>query len=234
MVRLDHQGPRSPNQLFFTQLDFAPYIDRARAVFTGPGLDSFKTSPHSIFWVLKIFCARNFARYIESGLAHSDKYLYNIIVRLLRTLYMNRLHRIQDLTDPLCKIIQDDPVRPEIPIEQRVSPRSNIFVLLDSQGRAQSAVCVAYRDRVPHSVDELWLEDQRAATVSVFYTIWSYCAGAGRELILETRAWLEQHFQHIENFVTLSPPTKLARRFHLRNGAAVLSVNDDSVNYVYL
>jgi hypothetical protein len=37
----------------------------------------------------------------------------------------------------------------------------------------------------------------------------------------------------VKRFVTLSPMTDMARRFHLSNGAGVLQVNSTSVNYEY-
>jgi hypothetical protein len=73
----------------------------------------------------------------------------------------------------------------------------------------------------------------QSATVAVFYTIWSYRPGAGRRLIIAARRWIEENRQDIKEFVTLSPPTEMARIFHLRNGAGVFRVNHDTVNYVY-
>jgi len=143
------------------------------------------------------------------------------------------LHRITSTLDPLCSIIQDDPVRPEIPIEFRVSSTANIFVLLDDYAKPTAAVCVAYKDSVPHSLVQLALPNQLTATVAVFYTIWSYQAGAGRQLIQAVQSWLLKNNPQLTTFVTLSPPTEMARVFHLRNGADVLSVNSDTVNYIY-
>ena len=143
------------------------------------------------------------------------------------------LHRITQLSDPLCAIVKDDPVRPEIPIEFRVSERSNIFVLLDHYSKPLAAVCVCLRDSVPRSVEELAWPNITAPDTAVFYTIWSYAPGAGRELILQTRDWIINNLTGVDKFVTLSPPTDMARRFHLKNGAGVLSVNGDTVNYIY-
>lgn len=143
------------------------------------------------------------------------------------------LHVITELTDPLCRVIQDDPVRPEIPIEFRVSDRSNIFVLLDELGEPMASVCAVYKDSIPSSVVELAYPNMMAAHVAVFYTIWSYRAGAGRSLIVSAVEWLRAHRSDITDFVTLSPPTEMARVFHLRNGAQIYRVNDDTVNYIY-
>ena len=141
------------------------------------------------------------------------------------------LHVIQTLDDPLVRLVADDPVRPEIPLEFRVGPTSEIFVLLDGDD-VGAAVCCAYRDAVPATVTELSLVSD-LAHVAVFYTIWSYRPGAGRKLILAAREWIQQKRPHISEFVTLSPPTEMARVFHIRNGAAVLRVNTDTVNYIY-
>lgn len=147
------------------------------------------------------------------------------------------LHVIQTLNDPLLSVIKDDPVRPEISVDFRVSANSEIFVLLaPSEGpvpQPVSVVCAAYRSAVPSSVTELLVPAAVTASVAVFYTIWSYRAGAGRELIQAARSWIEQHRSHIREFVTLSPCSDMARRFHIRNGAQVLRVNSDTVNYVY-
>jgi hypothetical protein len=70
-------------------------------------------------------------------------------------------------------------------------------------------------------------------TVAVFYTIWSYAAGAGRELIVESVKYMKSDKPNIVDYVTYSPKTELARRFHLKNGASVYRENNDSVNYKY-
>lgn len=143
------------------------------------------------------------------------------------------LHVIQSLPDPLCSLITDDPVRPEIPLEFRVSSSSEIFVLLDAVSRAPMAcVCCAYRDNIPENTADLVLQPL-AARVAVFYTIWSYQPGAGRKLIVTARRWIQDNRTNISTFVTLSPPTDMARVFHLRNGAEVFRVNTDTVNYLY-
>jgi len=143
------------------------------------------------------------------------------------------LHVITSLSDPLCSVIQDDPVRPELPIEFRVSAHSNIFVLLDSTSTPQAAVCVAYCDQVPTSVEALVNDPHLTQSVAVFYTVWSYRAGAGRSMILATQEWIQHNRPCVEQYVTLSPPTEMARKFHIRNGAQVLRTNEHTVNYIY-
>jgi hypothetical protein len=146
---------------------------------------------------------------------------------------MPLLHVIQSLTDPLCSLITDDPVRPEIPLEFRVSTSSEIFVLLDELDLIpMAAVCCAYRDSIPKNTADLILQPL-SASVAVFYTIWSYQPGGGRSLIVAARRWIQANRAEINQFVTLSPPTDMARVFHLRNGAEVFRVNSDTVNYLY-
>lgn len=143
------------------------------------------------------------------------------------------LHVITRISDPLIRLIKDDPVRPDIPAEFRVGDTTEIFVMLDDEtNEPLAAVCVAYRDSIPADVYELARSplDPRTA---VFYTIWSYKSGAGRRLILSARGWIEVNRPNITEFVTLSPPTEMARIFHLKNGAEIFRVNPESVNYLY-
>ena len=144
------------------------------------------------------------------------------------------LHTITTLADPLLALIKDDPVRPDIPVDFRVSESCSVYVLLDDEyNKPQAVVCVARKSSVPKDVVELALVEDSPATVAVFYTIWSYSAGAGRRLIQEAQRSIRVEFKNIKTFVTLSPPTEMARSFHLKNGAGVLSVNPDTVNYIY-
>jgi hypothetical protein len=144
------------------------------------------------------------------------------------------LHTITTLSDPLLELIRDDPVRPEIPREFRVSEHCEVYVLLDDQyAKPQAVVCAAYKDSVPHDLLELAVSNSSDPTVAVFYTIWSYAPGAGRRLIRAACAKIKAHRENIKQYVTLSPPTDMARTFHIRNGADILSVNSDTVNYIY-
>lgn len=143
------------------------------------------------------------------------------------------LHIIQDLSDSLLSLIKDDPVRPEIPVEDRVNANSRIFVLRDETTQEPLAVtCVKFLDRVPSAVDDL-AETVVNTNTAVFYTIWSYAAGAGRKLIQEAQAQIRLEHPEVDVYVTLSPKTEMARRFHHKNGARTLRENPDSVNYVY-
>ena len=133
-------------------------------------------------------------------------------------------------TDPLLEYIRDDPVRPDIPAEFRVSNNRFVSALVDE--KPQAMVCVSLHNFVPSAVQELELTTLDADT-AIFYTIWSYVPGAGAELLRETVAGIKHRYPTIKNFVTLSPKTEMARRFHLKNGARIMRENAETINYEY-
>jgi hypothetical protein len=138
---------------------------------------------------------------------------------------------ITDLSNPLMEYIKDDPVRPELPCEFRVGKNKFISALIEEKPRA--IVCVSLHDFVPERVEDL-TADSEVPTTAIFYTIWSYAPGAASELLFSTVDKIKEQFPSITRFVTLSPKTEMARKFHLRNGAAVFRENLDTVNYEYL
>lgn len=135
------------------------------------------------------------------------------------------------ITEELETIIKDDPVRPEIPLTKRVNDNSRIYILKDGE-KTTAVTCIKFLDNIPAAVEEL-VENIGSATTAVFYTIWSYTPGAGRELIVEAQKSIKAEFPSIQTYVTLSPKTEMARRFHLKNGAGVYRENSDTVNYIY-
>jgi hypothetical protein len=142
------------------------------------------------------------------------------------------LHVIKSQDDPLIKFVKDDPVRPEIPADWRVSKNREVLTLVDENKNPLAMVCVAFCDNIPSSVEELLVEAIKPNT-AIFYTIWSYANGGGRNLIGEAQQYIKDTYDHITRFVTLSPTTELARRFHTKNGAKVFRQNSDTVNYEY-
>ena len=141
------------------------------------------------------------------------------------------LRFITDAQDNMLDYVRDDPVRPEIPREFRVS--KNRFVMaLDEDNKPQAMVCVSLHDFVPAAVIDL-STDTDQPTTAIFYTIWSYKAGKGRDLLIQAVKGIQEQYPSVTRFVTLSPKTELARRFHLKNGAIVFRENIESVNYEY-
>jgi hypothetical protein len=141
------------------------------------------------------------------------------------------LQTITSVTEEIVRLLKDDPVRPEIPVDRRINANSRIYVLRDGN-QTQAVTCVKFLNTIPAAVDEL-VDLVDSATTAVFYTIWSYAAGAGRTLIQEAQRSIEAEFPGIQTYVTLSPKTEMARRFHLKNGAGVYRENLDTINYIY-
>ena len=137
---------------------------------------------------------------------------------------------ITNLTDPLLDYIKDDPVRPELPKEFRVGKNKFVSALIGDFPRA--IVCVSLLDFIPEDVCDL-SRDTEVPTTAIFYTIWSYAPGAGVELLRATVSEIQKQFPSVTRFVTLSPKTEMARKFHLRNGAGVYRENTNTVNYEY-
>jgi hypothetical protein len=141
-------------------------------------------------------------------------------------------YRIRDINDPLAKVIKDDPVRPHIPLEQRINDAAEILILMAGE-EILAATCMQWLNEIPASEEDL-INFDKTKNVAVFYTIWSYSPGAGQNLIKQAADWLIKDFgDNVKSIVTLSPQTEMARRFHHKNGAKTYRENTTSVNYQY-
>jgi RNA-splicing ligase RtcB len=105
-------------------------------------------------------------------------------------------------------------------------------VLKDDQDQPLAVTCVKFLGSIPESVEDLAGVVVNTNT-AVFYTIWSYAAGAGRSLIEQAQAEIQRQHPEVKTYVTLSPKTEMARKFHLKNGAEIYRENPDTVNYLY-
>ena len=141
------------------------------------------------------------------------------------------LHRIKDITDPLVRIIKDDPVRTHIPLEQRINDAAEILILKAGE-EVLAATCMQWLSTVPEDEADL-VAMEKDKSIAVFYTIWSYAPGAGATLLQQAASWLKSEYSELKGIVTLSPQTPTARRFHLKNGAKIRKENPTSVNYEY-
>ena len=127
---------------------------------------------------------------------------------------------------------KEDPVRPELTVEFRTSPGRTMYALLNDQGERAATICVAYTKMVPTTTQELDKFTDPDGHIAVAYTVWSKERGAGRLIVNQLIAHARKQDQ-ITRVVTLSPCTYMARRFHLRNGAAELQVNPTTQNFEY-
>ena len=130
------------------------------------------------------------------------------------------------------EIINDDPIRPNLSAEFRINKSAEIFALWSEQSLG-AVCCVRYTQGIPEDISDMQERSTSSADTAVFYTLWSYVKGSGRDLVQLASAHIQDEKPHIKNIVTLSPKTTTAERFHLRNGATTYRVNEDSVNYAY-
>lgn len=142
------------------------------------------------------------------------------------------LYFINDQSDPYSKYLADDPVRPNIGLEERFGINKKVFALIE-ESSIEALVCVKFCDVVPDGEQQLLTNKTNDPTTAVFYTIWSYRPGSGQRLIMQALKYIKEKNPEITKFVTLSPMTDMARKFHLRNGASILRVNQDTINYEY-
>lgn len=141
------------------------------------------------------------------------------------------LHIIKDICDPLLHLIKDDPIRQDIYPAERVINNKEVIVLLEDNVPT-AVTCISYQDFVPNSMNELISSNN--PSIAVFYTIWSYKPRAGKKLLFAAKEYIKENRPTIERFVTLSPQTEMAQKFHTLNGATKFRTNEDSVNYEYL
>ena len=142
----------------------------------------------------------------------------------------NMLSIINETSNPLLEYIKDDPVRPELSREFRVTDNRFVAALVETEPKAM--LCVSLHNFVPVTVEDL-AQSAQDPSVAIFYTIWSYSPGAAVQLLRETVGYLRQTYPNIKRLVTLSPPTAIAKRFHLKNGAQIFRINETTVNYEY-
>ena len=123
------------------------------------------------------------------------------------------------------QIITGDPVRPHISAEVRLAPGRDVYHL-----DHKAYLCIVYLDCVPS--DEECLLSANIGSIAVAYTVWSLEKGMGRTIILDALKTFQDTWR-FTRFVTLSPKTDMAMRFHLSNGAILISENQFSNNFEY-
>tara|TARA_B110000305_G_scaffold194865_1_gene219136 strand:+ start:431 stop:943 length:513 start_codon:yes stop_codon:yes gene_type:complete len=143
--------------------------------------------------------------------------------------------------------IQDDTVRPHLSTEFRTTQGRQVWGLFedkyalydDPSEKPQAIICVAYTNEAPTCERELEWYSTASGTgavttnTAVFYTVWSYGQGAGRELVNTLAAHILNTRSEIQRWVTLSPLTDMAARFHTKNGAQLRSVHDTCQVFEY-
>ena len=137
--------------------------------------------------------------------------------------------------------VNDDPVRPELDLTFRQTYGRKILGLRDDEGDISAIICFAFTDEVPKTVDELKKFSYDTAlkatkgvqgSIAIAYTVWAKKKGGGRAIMNEVFKRVKKS-NHLNRLVTLSPLTKMARNFHIKNGAKELQVNETSQNFEY-
>ena len=140
----------------------------------------------------------------------------------------------------LWHLFKDDPVRPHLSANFRTSLGRQAFVLYNEDTtQIRAVICCAYTNSVPLTEQELDHYSQAAAAdetvpprIAVFYTVWSYDRGAGRDIVFAARDYARD-VRGCTRFVTLSPLTEMAERFHIKNGARLLERGSECQNFEY-
>ena len=137
----------------------------------------------------------------------------------------------------------EDPVRPELDLSFRQAYGRKIFGLKDDVGDIAAIICFAFTDHVPKTIEEMEAFSKDSAmkaihragvqgSIAIAYTVWAKKRGGGRAIVNEVYKMVKQS-NHLNRLVTLSPLTKMARNFHINNGAKELQVNETSQNFEY-
>jgi hypothetical protein len=151
---------------------------------------------------------------------------------------LNELVKIE--TDSWLGYCKDDPVRPHLPLYWRIQDGREVYALFEKQYAVEAPVdfegpkaiiCVAYTKGVALSEDDL--NSTSEPDTAMFYTVWSYDRGAGREIVNSVASHIKKTREDITRYMTLSPLTEMAERFHLRNGASFFRRGESCQNFEY-
>ena len=140
-----------------------------------------------------------------------------------------------------CKV-EEDPVRPELSVEFRRSYGRKIFGV--RYGKEICAImCFGYTNEIPKTVEELdlmtkdaylqsALRDRNVGKIAIAYTIWSKKKGGGKLIVKEVFKKIKKS-NHLNRLITLSPLTEMATKFHTKNGAKLIQINENTQNFEY-
>tara|TARA_B100000965_G_scaffold300305_1_gene258769 strand:- start:180 stop:656 length:477 start_codon:yes stop_codon:yes gene_type:complete len=128
---------------------------------------------------------------------------------------------------------EDDPVRPELDNEFRLSNGRKIFGL-KYNNEIEGVVCIAFTNELPATVKELDLMsvNEKDSQIAIAYTLWSLKKGAGKKIMKELLKYMKEQ-NNIDSIMTLSPLTPMATHYHIRNGAKLIKINPTTQNFEY-
>jgi hypothetical protein len=182
-----------------------------------------------------------------SGLMEKFSQLQSYTNKNYKTLESYTKQKIKESKFKLIELpyidVQEDPVRPELDLIFRQTYGRKIYGLKDDEGDIAAIMCFAFTDEVPKTVEEMDVLSKDAAlqaihregvqgSIAIAYTVWAKKKGGGRAIVNEVYKMVKKS-NHLNRLVTLSPLTKMARNFHIKNGAKELQVNETSQNFEY-
>lgn len=149
-------------------------------------------------------------------------------------------------------LIEDDPVRSTLFEDDRVrfdDPFHVFAEVNDETGEIAAVVCIVICKFIPQDpyqlrmvalgearkLEEILEEGEvgELGTVVCPYSIWSYQRGHGRKLINNLLEAVPIMYPEADAVITMSPHTKMALKFHVGNGAMMISSGEGAVNYEY-
>ncbi len=136
----------------------------------------------------------------------------------------------------------EDPVRPELDNNFRTGYGRKIYGV-KYQDEIHAVMCFAYTNEIPKSVEELEklstdaflqsaMRDQKGGQIAIAYTVWSKKKGGGKLIVKEVFKKIKKS-NHLNRLITLSPITEMATKFHERNGAKLIQINENTQNFEY-
>ena len=139
--------------------------------------------------------------------------------------------------------ISKDPVRPELDLKFRTSYGRKIYGL-KHEGQIKAVMCFGFVNHIPKTVEDLdvlskdaYLQATHRAgvqgSIAIAYTVWSLKKGGGKMIVNEVYKMIKKS-NHLSRLITLSPLTKMAEKFHLRNGAKLIQKNETTQNFEYI
>ena len=138
--------------------------------------------------------------------------------------------------------IEEDPVRPELDNNFRTGYGRKIYGV-EYLGEIHAVMCFAFTNKIPKTVGELEklstdaflqtaMRDQSGGQIAIAYTVWSKKKGGGKLIVKEVFKKIKKS-NHLNRLVTLSPLTDMATKFHERNGAKLIQINETTQNFEY-
>ena len=139
--------------------------------------------------------------------------------------------------------INEDPIRPELDVKFRTSYGRKIFGVKYKK-EICAIMCFGFTNDIPKTIEEFDLmtkdahlqsaswRNENIGKIAIAYTVWSKKKGGGKLIVKEVFNKIKKS-NHLNRLVTLSPLTDMAYKFHIKNGAKLISVNETTQNFEY-